>query len=96
MDTSYYHNFVVLVNVGNMTHAARNLHVTQPALSKQLRYLESEFGTPLLHIKRGQRSHGFQLTEAGKVFYNYAQQLCELELSTYQTMKQVLQKGALA
>ena len=44
MDTSYYHNFITLVQTGNMTQAAEILHITQPALSKQLKYLEAEFG----------------------------------------------------
>ena len=43
MDTSYYHNFITLVQTGNMTQAAEILHITQPALSKQLKYLEAEF-----------------------------------------------------
>lgn len=59
MDTSYYYNFIILVQTGNMTQAANILHITQPALSKQLKYLEAEFGTPLLHIKRGQRGANF-------------------------------------
>ena len=41
MDTSYYHNFITLVQTGNMTQAAEILHITQPALSKQLKYLEA-------------------------------------------------------
>ena len=36
MDTSYYHNFIRLVQVGNMTATAAQLHLTQPALSKQI------------------------------------------------------------
>ena len=55
MDTSYYHNFITLVQTGNMTQAAEILHITQPALSKQLKYLEAEFGAQLINIKRGQR-----------------------------------------
>ena len=47
MDTSYYHNFITLVQTGNMTQAAEILHITQPALSKQLKYLEAEFGSPV-------------------------------------------------
>ncbi|WP_295837176.1 LysR family transcriptional regulator, partial [uncultured Veillonella sp.] len=52
MDTSYYHNFITLVQTGNMTQAAEILHITQPALSKQLKYLEAEFGAQLINIKR--------------------------------------------
>lgn len=92
MDTSYYHNFIMLVQTGNMTQAAELLHITQPALSKQLKYLEAEFGTPLLHIKRGQRGSNLQLTDAGKIFYEKAQQLCSIEESTYNAVKQLNSK----
>lgn len=89
MDTSYYYNFIILVQTGNMTQAADILHITQPALSKQLKYLEAEFGTPLLLIKRGQRGSNFQLTEAGRIFYEKAQQLCAIEKSTYSAVKRL-------
>lgn len=92
MDTSYYHNFITLVQTGNMTQAAELLHITQPALSKQLKYLEAEFGTPLLHIKRGQRGSNLQLTDAGRIFYEKAQQLCSIEESTYNAVKQLNSK----
>lgn len=89
MDTSYYYNFIILVQTGNMTQAANILHITQPALSKQLKYLEAEFGTPLLHIKRGQRGANFRLTEAGRIFYEKAQQLCAIEEATYEDVKRL-------
>lgn len=73
-----------------MTQAAEILHITQPALSKQLRFLENEFGTPLLVIKRGQRGANFHLTEAGRIFYEKAQQLCSIEESTYADVKRSL------
>ena len=79
MDTSYYHNFITLIQAGNMTQAAEILHITQPALSKQLKYLEAEFGTPLLKIKRGQRGAKLELTKAGRIFYDKAQQLCAID-----------------
>ena len=89
MDTSYYHNFITLVQTGNMTQAAEILHITQSALSKQLKYLEAEFGSQLINIKRGQRGSNLQLTEAGKIFYEKAQQLCSIEESTYNAVKQL-------
>lgn len=87
MDTSYYHNFIRLVQVGNMTATAAQLHLTQPALSKQVKYLEAEFGTPLLAIKRGQRGMTLHLTEAGRVFYEKAMQLCALESEAYKAVQ---------
>ena len=72
MDTSYYHNFITLVQTGNMTQAAEILHITQPALSKQLKYLEAEFGAQLINIKRGQRGPIYNLPMQVKFFYEKA------------------------
>ncbi len=87
MDTSYYRNFLTLIETDNMTQAAERLHITQPALSKQLKYLEAEFGTPLLVIRRGQKGPNFHLTDAGEIFYQKAQQLCAIEDATYNAVK---------
>ena len=73
MDTFYYHNFITLVQTGNMTQAAEILHITQPALSKQLKYLEAGFRAQLINIKRGQRRSNLQLNDAGTLFYKKAQ-----------------------
>ena len=83
MDTSYYRNFVTLVRVGNMTQAAEQLHLTQPALSKQLKYLESQFGSPLLIITRDGNNSRFHLTESGRIFYDKACSICHIEDQTY-------------
>ena len=72
MDTSYYHNFITLVQTGNMTQAAEILHITQPALSKQLKYLEAEFGAQLINIKRGQRGSNLLVKSSTKKRNNSA------------------------
>jgi LysR family transcriptional regulator, benzoate and cis,cis-muconate-responsive activator of ben and cat genes len=48
----------------NFTRAAQQLHVAQPALSRQIRQLEEELGVKLLE----RTSRGVQLTEAGRAF----------------------------
>ena len=52
----------------NVSRAALKLHVSQPALSAQIRDLEDELGFPLL--KRTAKS--VSLTEAGRAFLNEA------------------------
>jgi DNA-binding transcriptional LysR family regulator len=52
----------------NVSRAALKLHISQPAVSRQIRDLEDEIGLPLL--KRVGKS--VSLTEAGRVFFNEA------------------------
>lgn len=53
--------FVVVVEEGSLSAAARRLHVSQPALSQVMNALERQLGVQLL----ARRSTGVQATEAG-------------------------------
>jgi len=53
--------FVAVARAGNFGQAARELRISQPALSKQVRAMEQELGTPLLT----RHSRGVTLTRAG-------------------------------
>ena len=48
MDLDIYRNFLAIVEAGSFTGAADFVHIAQPALSKQLRNLETFFGTKLI------------------------------------------------
>jgi DNA-binding transcriptional LysR family regulator len=63
--------FVAVAEDRNFTRAAQRLHVAQPALSRQIRLLESELGVELL--KR--TTHDVELTEAGALLLHRAPQL---------------------
>lgn len=68
-----------------MSRAAERVHVSQPALSKQIRLLEEEIGMKLFDRVK-QR---IQLNEAGHFFLEKARQLlCDSELSIQQTQEQ--------
>ncbi len=54
---------------GNLTETAERLHVSQSALSSQIRQLEASFGQALFH-RVGRR---LELTEAGRVALAYAE-----------------------
>lgn len=55
-------SFATVAELGHLTRAADQLHVSQPALSAQVKALEEELGVPL--FDRG--STGMTLTPAGK------------------------------
>lgn len=60
--------FVTIAELQNFSRAAAAVRIAQPALSRQIRKLEAELGTVLLH--RDGRSA--ILTEAGKKLYDHA------------------------
>jgi DNA-binding transcriptional LysR family regulator len=68
MDLRHLRNFIGVAEEQNVTRAAARLHLTQPALSRQIRALEDELGLAL--FAHGARS--VRLTEAGRVFLTEA------------------------
>lgn len=66
--------FAAVARYRSFTRAARELHLTQPAISQQIKLLETEIGLPLLeHV--GRQIH---LTAAGDELLRYASQVTEL------------------
>jgi hypothetical protein len=68
MELRHLRYFVGVAEAENVSRAALKLHISQPAVSRQVRDLEDEIGLPLL--KRVGKS--VRLTEAGLVFLNEA------------------------
>ncbi|WP_279221323.1 LysR family transcriptional regulator [Clostridium sp. AM42-4] len=66
--------FRAIVDAGTISGAARELHMTQPPLSYQMKMLEEELQVSL--FLRG--SKRVQLTEAGKTLYEQAGNLLML------------------
>ncbi|WP_165079186.1 MULTISPECIES: LysR family transcriptional regulator [unclassified Desulfovibrio] len=66
--------FLELARRGSFTAAAQALNLTQPTLSRQMRELEAEVGTPLL--VRGKRRTA--LTDAGNYLAERAAEILEL------------------
>jgi LysR family hca operon transcriptional activator len=69
MELRHLRYFVAVADAGSLTVAAqRMLHTSQPSLSRQIRDLEDEVGTPLLM----RRARGVDLTPAGRAFLDHA------------------------
>ncbi|WOT40753.1 LysR family transcriptional regulator [Streptomyces coeruleorubidus] len=65
VELRHFRYFVAVAEQHSFTRAAARLHVSQPALSQQIRDLERELGVELLVRGPG----GSTLTPAGEVFY---------------------------
>jgi DNA-binding transcriptional LysR family regulator len=86
LDTRQLLAFKMIVETGGFTKAARKLHLTQSALSHQIKSLETQLQTPVF-ARLGKR---VALTQAGEVLLRYAtpvlQQLREAQqaIATFQ------------
>ena len=68
MELRHLRYFIAAAEGENISRAALKLHVSQPALSRQIHDLEEEIGVP--RFERGAKS--LRLTDAGRVFFNEA------------------------
>lgn len=78
MDLQQLQNFLIIAQEENITHAAEYLHLSQPALSRQVKALEAEFGKPLL-VRENKR---VTLTKAGVLLRKRANEITKLVAKT--------------
>lgn len=69
MNISYelYKTFDVVANCSTITEASKKLNISQPAVTKAIKNLESQLNGSLFVRSK----NGIKLTENGKKFYNY-------------------------
>lgn len=72
-DPALLRALVAVHEAGGFTRAAERLHLTQSAVSHQIRRLEEQVGRPLLH----RTTRRLTLTEDGEDFLRYAQQILQ-------------------
>ncbi|CAH0345362.1 LysR family transcriptional regulator [Bacillus sp. CECT 9360] len=73
MDLRQLRYFLSIAEEGQISRAAKKLHMAQPPLSQQLQQMEEELGVTLVERKRNGKK--MELTEAGKILYEKAQSI---------------------
>lgn len=76
MELRVLRNFIMVVQEEGVTAAADALHISQPALSRQIKEFEKELGAQLL--VRGNRGRTLELTDEGRLPYRRAQEIVAL------------------
>lgn len=92
MDIRVLRYFITIAEELNFSHAAARLHVSQPALSRQIAELESQLGTKL--FVRGNRQ--IQLTQDGYYLQEQARKIVKLvDKTTFNLQKEDSVSGIL-
>lgn len=75
MNLAQIESFITVVRAGSFSKAAKVMHLTQPALSLQVRDLEDA-----LHVQLLERTHrGVKLTKAGEIVFSYGERMLSMQ-----------------
>jgi len=93
MNFTHLAAFHAVAETGSVTAAAERMHISQPALTREIRELEERFGVPLFD----RMPRGMQPTEAGRLLLEYARQIFHLADTAEATISEFagLQRGQL-
>ena len=87
MDITDARTFIAVAEAGSISRAARELHLTQPAVTRRIQRLEHAIGAHLID----RRKRPFELTDVGQA----AIERCRRLVSTRDELKALAQAGAL-
>lgn len=92
-DLELYRVFCTVARCGSLSHAARELYISQPAVSQAMRRLEDSLGCSLFT----RTSRGITLTSEGRMLYSYADKAVSLVSAAEDKLNRMrtLQSGAL-
>lgn len=86
---SSYRIFYTVANTGNISKAAKELYISQPAISKSIQKLEESVGCKLF----SRSSRGVVLTDEGKLLYEHVSEAFETLTMGEETLKRSIELG---
>jgi len=89
MEIRLFHEFLLLAKQLNFSRAAEQLGMTQPVLSRHIKYLEEQFGVQLLD----RNTHKVELTPSGKLLAGEAAKIIAQYESAFLTVQSSLGKA---
>ena len=86
---SSYRIFYTVANTGNISKAAKELYISQPAISKSIQKLEESVGCKLF----SRSSRGVVLTDEGKLLYEHVSEAFETLTMGEEKLKRSIEIG---
>ncbi|MBH1940044.1 LysR family transcriptional regulator [Mobilitalea sibirica] len=86
---SLYHVFLSVAQSGNISHAAKLLYISQPAVSKAITNLEENLKTTLFV----RSSRGVKLTEEGSILYEHVKKAFDLLTMGEERLQRIRELG---
>ena len=75
MQIDYIKEFIILAEIGNFLEAADHLFMSQSTLSRHIKSLEDDLGTPLFD----RTTRKVSLNEYGHLFLPYAREISKIQ-----------------
>lgn len=86
---SMYHIFNTVAAAGSISHAAKDLYISQPAISKAIKRLEDNLNVTLFR----RTSKGVQLTDEGKLLYDFTKSAFDTLIQGEENIKRINELG---
>lgn len=92
MESVYLKTLVVVAKAGSISKAADTLCVTQPAVSRRIKFIEEQYGYSLLD----RSGPTLVLTDAGRLVFEKAEQMLTIERELLSGLKSIHEKKSIA
>ncbi len=88
MDTRYLKTLIAIVETGSFSQAAKNLHLTQSAVSQRIKFLEDAFGYELFD----RSGAALTLTAPGEIVLGDARKMLDIEAAMLGKLKRIKER----